>query len=75
MVLNAYLQPIVQRYLENLELRAQYASRGKAARVFVMQSNGGITALSAAAREPVRTVLSGPAGGVVGAAAVAHRSE
>ncbi|PYX89579.1 MAG: 5-oxoprolinase [Acidobacteria bacterium] len=74
-VLNAYLQPIVQRYLENLELRAQYASRGKAARVFVMQSNGGITALSAAAREPVRTVLSGPAGGVVGAAAVAHRSE
>ena len=33
-----------------------------------MQSSGGITALSTAAREPVRTVLSGPAGGVVGAA-------
>jgi N-methylhydantoinase A len=43
-------------------------------RIFVMQSSGGITALSAAAREPVRTVLSGPAGGVVGAAATARRS-
>jgi N-methylhydantoinase A len=39
-----------------------------------MQSSGGITALDAAAREPVRTVLSGPAGGVVGAAAMAKRS-
>src|SRR5213075_1859484 len=43
-------------------------------RAFVMQSSGGISALKAAAREPVRTVLSGPAGGVVGAAAVARRS-
>ncbi len=39
-----------------------------------MQSSGGITALTTAAREPVRTVLSGPAGGVVGAAASAQRS-
>jgi N-methylhydantoinase A len=39
-----------------------------------MQSSGGITALEAAAREPVRTVLSGPAGGLVGAAARAARS-
>jgi N-methylhydantoinase A len=45
-----------------------------APRIFVMQSSGGITALSTAAREPVRTVLSGPAGGVVGAAATAHSS-
>jgi N-methylhydantoinase A len=37
-----------------------------------MQSSGGITALSTAAREPVRTVLSGPAGGVVGAAITAR---
>ena len=67
-VVNAYLQPVMERYLGNLEKRL-----GKA-RVFVMQSNGGITALSSAAREPVRTVLSGPAGGVVGAAAMARRS-
>jgi N-methylhydantoinase A len=39
-----------------------------------MQSSGGITALTTAAREPVRTVLSGPAGGVVGAAATARAS-
>ncbi len=67
-VVNAYLQPVMERYLGKLEQRLRKA------RVFVMQSNGGITALSAAAREPVRTVLSGPAGGVVGAAAMARRS-
>ena len=39
-----------------------------------MQSSGGITSLATAAREPVRTVLSGPAGGVVGAAATARAS-
>src|SRR5713101_5924725 len=66
-VVNAYLQPVMQRYLENLDRRV-------GARIFVMQSSGGITALSSAAREPVRTVLSGPAGGVVGAAATARRS-
>jgi N-methylhydantoinase A len=66
-VVNAYLQPVMQRYLENLNRRAR-------SRIFVMQSSGGITALGSAAREPVRTVLSGPAGGVVGAAALARRS-
>ncbi len=66
-VVNAYLQPVMQRYLENLDRRAR-------SRIFVMQSSGGITALASAAREPVRTVLSGPAGGVVGAAALARRS-
>src|SRR5260370_4871181 len=39
-----------------------------------MQSSGGIPALATAAQQPVRTVLSGPAGGVVGASAVARRS-
>jgi N-methylhydantoinase A len=76
-VVNAYLQPVMQRYLESLEARAQAWSgckRGASARIFVMQSSGGITALRSAAREPVRTVLSGPAGGVVGAVAVARRS-
>ncbi len=45
-----------------------------APRIFVMQSGGGITSLASAAREPVRTVLSGPAGGVLGAAASARAS-
>jgi N-methylhydantoinase A len=67
-VVNAYLQPVMQSYLENLERSVA------AVRIFVMQSSGGITALSSAVREPVRTVLSGPAGGVVGAAASARHS-
>jgi N-methylhydantoinase A len=139
-VINAYLQPVMQTYLENLEMRslapgephvAAGASRaqvwkttvsGKGSavaqrlsaavsrttveeprlsaakktpekgalapepaearsrepevppRIFVMQSSGGITALATAAREPVRTVLSGPAGGVVGALSTARAS-
>jgi N-methylhydantoinase A len=101
-VINAYLQPVMQRYLENLDRRADQliidrraskaglveerrfsaaksAKRNSGAlapvpRIFVMQSSGGITALDSAAREPVRTVLSGPAGGVVGAAASTRRS-
>ena len=72
-VINAYLQPVMERYLQSLESTLA-ARTGKSSRVFVMQSSGGITSLSAAAREPVRTVLSGPAGGVVGAAAVARKS-
>jgi N-methylhydantoinase A len=68
-VVNAYLQPVMERYLNNLAAHA-----GKASRIFVMQSSGGITSLEVASREPVRTVLSGPAGGVVGAAAMAKLS-
>jgi N-methylhydantoinase A len=81
-VVNAYLQPVMQQYLEQLESRARQWStsqvdnpaRSTGTSVFVMQSSGGITAVRSAAREPVRTVLSGPAGGVVGAVASARRS-
>ena len=71
-VVNAYLQPVMENYLRRLNERvAEQSGRG---RIFVMQSSGGITALSSASSQPVRTVLSGPAGGVVGAAAMARRS-
>ncbi len=79
-VVNAYLQPLMQSYMERLAERAKESGNGSGARkqrqprIFVMQSSGGITALESAAREPVRTVLSGPAGGLVGAAATASRS-
>jgi len=75
-VMNAYLQPVVQSYLQRLEsgMRQRASRRAKTSGVFVMQSNGGITSLEAASRQPVRTVLSGPAGGVVGAAAMARLS-
>jgi N-methylhydantoinase A len=69
-VVNAYLQPRIEQYLHRLEecVAAEYAG----GRVDVMQSSGGILPARAAAREPVRTVLSGPAGGVVGACRVAQ---
>src|SRR5579859_5247085 len=80
-VVNAYLQPLMQSYMERLAERAADYGHGSSAarkrskpRIFVMQSSGGITVLDSAAREPVRTVLSGPAGGLVGAAATAERS-
>jgi N-methylhydantoinase A len=69
-VVNAYLSPRIARYLNHLE-RCVTAQQ-TASRVNVMQSSGGIIAAKVAAREPVRTVLSGPAGGVVGACRVAE---
>jgi N-methylhydantoinase A len=69
---NAYLAPRMQRYLSRLLERADTLHSG--ARVDVMQSSGGIIAAGVTAREPVRTVLSGPAGGVVGACRVAERA-
>src|SRR6266481_5168071 len=70
-LVNAYLQPVMQTYLHRLQKRAEKMNRS---RIFVMQSSGGITTLATAADQPVRTVLSGPAGGVVGASALAKRS-
>jgi N-methylhydantoinase A len=69
--INAYLAPRMGAYLSSLErgLNGRH-SRG---RVYVMQSSGGITAAARAAREPVRTILSGPAGGVVATAWLAEK--
>jgi N-methylhydantoinase A len=66
--LNAYIGPLVGRYLETL--RTTLAARGHAGTVFITTSSGGITTAEMAARFPVHTVLSGPAGGV--AAALHH---
>ncbi len=73
-VVNAYLQPVMQRYLESLDQRLHKPPVPRTNSIFVMQSSGGITTLATAIREPVRTVLSGPAGGVVGATATARLS-
>ena len=69
-VVNAYLSPKMQSYLLHLEKRV--AEQHAGGRVDVMQSSGGIISARLAAREPVRTVLSGPAGGVIGACKVAR---
>jgi N-methylhydantoinase A len=69
-VVNAYLSPKMETYLLHLEKRV--AEQHAGGRVDVMQSSGGIISARLAAREPVRTVLSGPAGGVIGACQMAR---
>jgi N-methylhydantoinase A len=64
-VANAYLAPTVGTYLGHLATSLESGFQN--ARLEVMQSSGGIISARIAAAEPVRTVLSGPAGGVVGA--------
>ena len=61
-VINAYLQPVVGGYLANLA-RSQ-ASVDVDAPVYVMQSNGGVMAASAASERPIHIIESGPAAGV-----------
>ncbi len=77
--INAYLQPLMGEYLNALNLSASklgpvnknnQSSKTKGQRSFtlrVMQSSGGSISAAVAADEPVRTILSGPAGGIVGA--------
>jgi N-methylhydantoinase A len=60
-VINAYLQPLMGRYLKRLSGAEQKLN------LRVMQSSGGSISADVAAAEPVRTILSGPSGGVVGA--------
>jgi len=69
-VVNAYLMPLMGRYLGDLEKRLRRARRRRKLRI--MQSNGGAVSAQVAMREPVRTILSGPAGGVVGAWQIAR---
>ena len=68
-VVNAYLAPRVGSYLAGLASAIEDSSAG--GRFEVMQSSGGVISARQAAAEPVRTVLSGPAGGVVGACKLA----
>jgi N-methylhydantoinase A len=83
-VVNAYLQPLMGNYLRRLTQSfrrnettspSHQSSKIKVQRPFfslrIMQSSGGSISAEAAAHEPVRTILSGPAGGVVGALGVA----
>lgn len=66
--LNAYLAPRLQSYIHSL----QRGLASRTATLSIMQSSGGILSAASAAREPVRTILSGPAGGVIGALSVAR---
>jgi N-methylhydantoinase A len=70
-VVNAYVQPVVRAYLTALQ--ARLAAIGITAPLHLMQSNGGLASAATAAAFPARIVESGPAAGVVGAAALAGR--
>lgn len=67
--LNAYLQPVVGAYLGHLE--QALGEGGFSGQFHIVQSNGGIMSTATARRLPVRTALSGPAAGVIAAAAIA----
>lgn len=68
-VVNAYVMPVMQGYLATLE--NGLGDLG-ASRLHVMQSSGGLVPAHEAALRPVNTILSGPAGGVVGAQILAR---
>jgi N-methylhydantoinase A len=80
--INAFLQPLMGKYLNRLiqgfsrSARPKHNQRQKTKnqkpRLRVMQSSGGSISAAAAAAEPVRTILSGPAGGIVGALEVSR---
>ena len=72
-VVNAYVMPIVATYLR--ALRKGLDEAGVHARVLLMQSNGGLTTDAAAAELPMHIIESGPAGGVVGAQALARAKQ
>ncbi|QDL94684.1 hydantoinase/oxoprolinase family protein (plasmid) [Paroceanicella profunda] len=67
--LNAYIQPLMQRYFAGLA--EGLAADGVTAPILVTASNGGSLSLASAAARPVETVLSGPASGVMAAARLA----
>ena len=64
-VLNAYIGPLMGRYLDTL--KGSLAARGYEKDVFIMTSNGGVATADRSKQLPVATVLSGPAGGVAAA--------
>ena len=67
-VLSAYVRPIAQRYLDGL--RSKLRERGLRGSLYIMKSNGGIDTLEVARATPVTIVESGPASGVLAAAAL-----
>ena len=67
---NAYVQPLMARYLKALEDRL--GARGLACPFFLMTSGGGLATLETAVRHPIRLVESGPAGGAILASRIAR---
>lgn len=69
-VMDAYIAPAVSRYMADLSGRLD--SRGMAAPLRVMQSNGGVISAGSASERPLQTLLSGPVGGAAGGVALSE---
>ena len=70
-VINTYVMPIIDRYLQDLLQRMR--EEGLRADLNVMQSNGGVMTSRSAGEKSVHTILSGPAGGVMGSLAIGNQ--
>lgn len=70
--LNAYMQPVIARYLRRLDEVLE--DGGFTGQILIVQSNGGVMSAQSAARFPVKTALSGPAAGVIACAYIATES-
>jgi N-methylhydantoinase A len=71
-VLNAYVEPLVGRYVGRLTARLR--ERGIAAPLAIMKSNGGVVGAEAIRAQAIHTALSGPAAGVIGARLIGEAS-
>ena len=72
-VVNAYVRPVVSRYVENLE-RELKSRMGTGTLLQILRSDGGLSSAQAAMDQPVNLLMSGPAGGVAGALWVARQA-
>ncbi len=70
--INAFVAPVMERYLRNLQ--AGIEAQGIDSDLHIMQSNGGTMSADAAVRRPVQTILSGPAAGVIGSVGLAAQA-
>jgi N-methylhydantoinase A len=71
-VINAYIQPVMSSYLSQLESRMRELGV-TTPKLYIMQSNGGVSTFKGSAEKPVATVLSGPAGGVIASMGTCER--
>ena len=71
-IINAYIQPVMANYLGSLEKRMREMGINTP-KLYIMQSNGGVSTFAGSAKKPVATVLSGPAGGVIASMGTCER--
>jgi len=71
-VINAYIAPVMANYLSRLENRLKEMGV-ITPKLYIMQSNGGVSTFTGSAKKPVATVLSGPAGGVIASMGTCER--